>query len=49
MCWSGEASLGLAATGFISTAWFYRKGKEAVVLYSALAYFLMEDLINNFV
>jgi len=38
MCWSGEASAVLAASGFASSVYLYRK-KEAPPLCAALAYF----------
>ena len=47
MCWSGEASAGLAATGFISTAYFYYKG-ESKVLCGALAYFSLMELLQAY-
>ncbi len=47
MCWSGEASAGLAVTGFLSTAYFYRKG-EAKVLCGALAYFSLMELLQAY-
>jgi hypothetical protein len=47
MCWSGEASAGLAAAGFISTAVFYYKG-ESKVLCGALAYFSLMELLQAY-
>ena len=47
MCWSGEASAVLAATGFASTAYFYRKG-ESKVLCAALAYFSLMELLQAY-
>jgi hypothetical protein len=47
MCWSGEASAVLAATGFISTAYFYRQG-ESRALCSALAYFALMELLQAY-
>ena len=47
MCWSGEASACLAASGFISTAYFYRKG-ESAVLCGALAYFSLMELLQAY-
>ncbi len=47
MCWSGEASAVLAATGFISTAYFYRKG-ESNALCGALAYFALMELLQAY-
>lgn len=47
MCWSGEASAVLAATGFVSTAYFYRKG-ESKVLCAALAYFSLMELLQAY-
>lgn len=47
MCWSGEASAVLAATGFTSTAYFYRKG-ESPVLCAALAYFSLMELLQAY-
>ena len=47
MCWSGEASAGLAMTGFIGTALFYRKG-ESKVLCGALAYFSLMELLQAY-
>ncbi len=47
MCWSGEASSALAATGFISTAYFYYKG-ESKVLCGALAYFSLMELLQAY-
>ena len=47
MCWSGEASAGLALTGFVSTAYFYHKG-ESKVLCSALAYFSLMELLQAY-
>lgn len=47
MCWSGEASAGLAATGFISTAYFYYKG-ESKALCGALAYFSLMELLQAY-
>ncbi len=47
MCWSGEASAILAATGFTSTAYFYRKG-ESKVLCGALAYFSLMELLQAY-
>lgn len=47
MCWSGEASAGLALTGFISTAYFYKKG-ESRVLCGALAYFSLMELLQAY-
>lgn len=47
MCWSGEASAGLAITGFASTAYFYYKG-ESKVLCGALAYFSLMELLQAY-
>ncbi len=47
MCWSGEASLTLATTGFVSTAYFYYKG-ESKVLCAALAYFSLMELLQGY-
>ena len=47
MCWSGEASAGLAATGFISTASFYYI-EESKVLCGALAYFSLMELLQAY-
>ncbi len=47
MCWSGEASAGLAIAGFASTAYFYHKG-ESKVLCSALAYFSLMELLQAY-
>ncbi len=47
MCWSGEASAALAATGFASTAYFYWKG-ESKVLCAALAYFSLMELLQAY-
>jgi hypothetical protein len=47
MCWSGEASAGLAVTGFISTVFFYQKG-ESKVLCLALAYFSLMELLQAY-
>lgn len=47
MCWSGEASAGLAAAGFISTAYFYKKG-ESKALCGALAYFSLMELLQAY-
>jgi hypothetical protein len=47
MCWSGEASACLAASGFISTAYFYYKG-ESKVLCAALAYFSLMELLQAY-
>ncbi|MCK5831438.1 MAG: hypothetical protein KAH20_14180 [Methylococcales bacterium] len=47
MCWSEEASAGLAAAGFISTAVFYFKG-ESKVLCGALAYFSLMELLQAY-
>lgn len=47
MCWSGEASAGLAAAGFISTAVFYYRG-ESKVLCGALAYFSLMELLQAY-
>lgn len=47
MCWSGEASAALAVTGFVSTAWFYRRG-ESKVLCLALAYFSLMELLQAY-
>ncbi len=47
MCWSGEASAGLALTGFASTAYFYYKG-ESKVLCGALAYFSLMELLQAY-
>ncbi len=47
MCWSGEASACLAATGFISTGYFYRKG-ESGVLCAALVYFSLMELLQAY-
>jgi len=47
MCWSGEASTVLAATGFFSTTYFYRKG-ESAALCGALAYFSLMELLQAY-
>lgn len=47
MCWSGEASACLAATGFISTAYFYKKG-ESAVLCTSLFYFSLMELLQAY-
>ena len=47
MCWSGEASACLAATGFMSTAYFYYKN-ESKVLCAALAYFSLMELLQAY-
>lgn len=47
MCWSGEASAVLAATGFGSTAYFYWKG-ESKPLCAALAYFSLMELLQAY-
>ncbi|MFK5950292.1 MAG: DUF5765 domain-containing protein [Methylococcales bacterium] len=47
MCWSGEASAALAATGLISTAYFYAKG-ESKVLCATLAYFSLMELLQAY-
>lgn len=47
MCWSGEASAGLAAAGFISTGYFFYKG-ESKVLCAALAYFSLMELLQAY-
>ncbi len=47
MCWSGEASAGLAVAGFVSTAYFYHKG-ESKVLCGALAYFSLMELLQAY-
>lgn len=47
MCWSGEASAVLAATGFASTAVFYYRG-ESRVLCAALAYFSLMELLQAY-
>lgn len=47
MCWSGEASAMLATTGFVSTAYFYRKG-ESKTLCAALAYFSLMELLQAY-
>ncbi len=47
MCWSGEASAVLAATGLASTVWFYRKG-ESGALCLALAYFSLMELLQAY-
>ncbi|MDD4913572.1 MAG: DUF5765 domain-containing protein [Methylococcales bacterium] len=47
MCWSGEASACLAASGFVSTAYFYGKG-ESKVLCAALAYFSLMELLQAY-
>jgi hypothetical protein len=47
MCWSGEASVSLAVTGFASTAYFYYKG-ESRVLCAALTYFSLMELLQAY-
>ena len=47
MCWSGEASACLAATGFISTAYFFRQG-ESKTLCMALGYFSLMELLQAY-
>lgn len=47
MCWSGEASAALAITGFVSTAYFYKKG-ESPVLCVALGYFSLMELLQAY-
>ena len=47
MCWSGEASAVLAATGLVSTAYFYSKG-ESKALCGALAYFSLMEVLQAY-
>jgi hypothetical protein len=47
MCWSGEASACLAATGILSTVYFFRKG-ESKALCAALAYFSLMELLQAY-
>jgi uncharacterized protein DUF5765 len=47
MCWSGEASAVIAATGFACTTYLYRKG-ESGVLCGALAYFSLMELLQAY-
>lgn len=47
MCWSGEASAVLAATGLATTTYFYVKG-ESKVLCAALAYFSLMELLQAY-